>query len=620
MKTLARLAGPVLALLVLGAAAPDAPAAQVPPDFPAVTVTMAGDPAPGYVFLSNFVLDPSVDNVPFLMVLDNSGYPVRCKELATPINLDFKLQPDGTVTYCDAGRWVILDEDLAPIDSVEAAGGWHTDGHELRVLASGNMLTLAWRARPVDMTAYGGRANALVQDYAIQELRPDGALVWQWSTADHFQVDDATPDIPLTAAFIDYVHCNAIDIDHDGNLLLSCRHFDEITKIDRSTGDIIWRMGGAMCENNQFTFVNDFAVDQGDTLFYGFSHQHGVRRLDNDHLILFDNGNLKAPHFSRAVEYALDEAGRTATRVWEYRNSPDVAADEMGFAQRLANGNTLIGWGGNAGAVAMTEVAPDGTKLIEMTLPEGVFSYRAFRFVSGMAAVTRAVAGPGTFDFNEPGNVTGVRMELGAVAGSGNLTVQRHEYAAHDLSFAAGAVPVEVLPYRWVTTRTGLSGLDATFVFDLDTLPGVEHPGEAVVYSRPREGEGEFSPLPTVYDEPGGEIVASATGLGELIIGIAAGTGVAEPEAAPVAVRILASAPNPFARDTALGFELGRAGRVTLRVFDAAGRHVATLVDGERGPGSHAVVLDAAGLAAGVYFCRLEAGGVVASAKLTLAR
>lgn len=607
-----------LALLVLAAGLPPA-AAQVPPDFPAITVAMAGDPSPGYVFLSNFTFDPSNGNVPFLMVLDNSGYPVRYKELTTPINLDFKLQPDGTLTYCDAVRWVILDGNLTPVDSLEAGNGWHTDGHELRVLAGGNVLTLAWQTRQVDMTAYGGRQNALVQDYAIQELAPDGAIVWEWRTADHFEVDDATPDIPLTGAFIDYVHCNAIDVDHDGNLLLSCRHFDEITKIDRSTGDIIWRMGGTMCENNQFTFVNDFAIDQGDTLFYGFSHQHGIRRLDNGHILLFDNGNLKDPHFSRAVEYELDEVQRTATRVWEYRNSPDVAANEMGFAQRLENGNTLIGWGGNDGAVAMTEVAPDGTKLIEMTLPEAVFSYRAFRFVFGMAAVTRAVAGAGTFDFNQPGNVTSVRMDLHALAGSGSMTVQRHDYAAHNLAFAAGETPVEIFPYRWVMTQRGLSGLDATLAFDVDTLPGLENLEEAVVYSRPREGDGEFSPLPTVYDEPGNAIEASAAGLGEFILGTAAGTGVAE-RAAPVVLRILPNVPNPFGRDTALRFELGHGGWVTLRVFDAAGRHVATLVDGERGAGSHEVALDAVGLGAGVYFCRLETGGSVASTKVTLAR
>ncbi|GIT32243.1 MAG: hypothetical protein Ct9H300mP2_3220 [Candidatus Neomarinimicrobiota bacterium] len=48
----------------------------------------------------------------------------------------------------------------------------------------------------------------------------------------------------LTAQVIDYVHANAIELDNDGNILLSCRHMDEITKINHQTGEIIWRLGG----------------------------------------------------------------------------------------------------------------------------------------------------------------------------------------------------------------------------------------------------------------------------------------------------------------------------------------------------------------------------------------
>jgi hypothetical protein len=51
----------------------------------------------------------------------------------------------------------------------------------------------------------------------------------------------------------------------------------------------------------------------------------------------------------------------------------------MGSVQRLANGNTLIGWGSNSNP-AVTEVKPDGTKVLEIALPEGSFSYRVFKF------------------------------------------------------------------------------------------------------------------------------------------------------------------------------------------------------------------------------------------------
>ena len=136
--------------------------------------------------------------------------------------------------------------------------------------------------------------------------------------------------------------------------------------LDGQTGDIIWRWGG---KHNEFTLVNDSL---------GFSHQHAIRRLENGDITMFDNGNFHTPPFSRAVEYRLDEAGRTATLVWQFRNAPDVYGPAMGYVQRLSGGNTLIGWGATSPAV--TEVAPDGSKVFELSFDSGVFSYRAYRF------------------------------------------------------------------------------------------------------------------------------------------------------------------------------------------------------------------------------------------------
>jgi hypothetical protein len=166
---------------------------------------------------------------------------------------------------------------------------------------------------------------------------------------------------------VDYVHGNAIELDADGSLLVSSRHLDEITKISRATGEILWRLGGV---NNEFTFTNDPGH---------FSQQHSIRRLANGHLLLYDNGNYHVPALSRAVEYAVDEVAKTATAVWEYRNSPDVYGGAMGSVERLANGNTVIGWGSTS--PALTEVTSSGAEVFELTLPPAIYSYRAFRSV-----------------------------------------------------------------------------------------------------------------------------------------------------------------------------------------------------------------------------------------------
>jgi hypothetical protein len=72
---------------------------------------------------------------------------------------------------------------------------------------------------------------------------------------------------------------------------------------------------------------------------------------------------------------------------------------------------------------------------------------------------------------------------------------------------------------------------------------------------------------------------------------------------------LVASAPNPFARETTIRLAVAREGRVRVAVFDAAGREVATLVDEVRGPGEHRVAWDGRGAPSGVYFCRLDAAG-----------
>ena len=64
----------------------------------------------------------------------------------------------------------------------------------------------------------------------------------------------------------------------------------------------------------------------------------------------------------------------------------------------------------------------------------------------------------------------------------------------------------------------------------------------------------------------------------------------ADPAARPRATRLLPVFPNPVASSGAVRFETALAGRVALRVFDAAGRRVRTLADRTFEPGLHELV------------------------------
>ena len=82
----------------------------------------------------------------------------------------------------------------------------------------------------------------------------------------------------------------------------------------------------------------------------------------------------------------------------------------------------------------------------------------------------------------------------------------------------------------------------------------------------------------------------------------------------------LSVAPNPLGATTTVRFETQAAGPVSLRVFDATGRAVATLLDGELAAGPASAELDARGLAAGVYVVRLQAGATVATQQISVVR
>lgn len=346
---------------------PSAMSEPLPADFPHIRAAVYGTPAPGRLFLCNFVFAGT--SVPsYLMILENDGTPFFYRKLPG-VGLDFKMQPDGRLTYFDARArgFYALDAHYAVVDSFRCGNGYSTDGHDLQILPNGHALLMSYDPQIVDLSQVvkGGFQDATVIGLIIQELDEEKNVVFQWRSWDHFQITDVVSH-SLANAVVDYVHGNSIDADPDGDLILSSRHMNEVTKISRTTGDILWRLGG---RNNQFTFLNDPIA---------FSHQHAVRLLPNGHLVLFDNGNFRLPLFSRAMEYAIDETQKTATLVWQYRLSPDVFGGAFGYVQRFSNGNTLIGWG--ATTPTLTEVAPDGSIVSELTFDSAIASYRVFRF------------------------------------------------------------------------------------------------------------------------------------------------------------------------------------------------------------------------------------------------
>lgn len=358
-------------------------------DLPVPEVIVYDDTAPGDIYLAAYRRTTSTEGDPLEISIPYANYLLRVNNAG-----EILFQQRMTRRYMNfqslgAGRFAYYYPLSPPLRGgigaegvyriIDAAGdilrevsmvGHATTFHEFLVRENGNIFLLSSDVRLLDMTAYDGMPDARVYNVIIQEINPAGEVVWEWDGWEHFSFEDSAVPHLLDNKIVDFVHANSLEILPDGDILLSSKRLDEITKIDYETGQIVWRMGGVRNPNNEFIFIDD--------VFNGFSHQHMPQWTPQGTLLLFDNGNLHdvSTKISRAVEYEIDETNRTATLVWSYEGS---YAAGMGSVQRLANGNTLIGWGSADTGPAVTEVTPEGRVVFELYLPPGMINYRAYR-------------------------------------------------------------------------------------------------------------------------------------------------------------------------------------------------------------------------------------------------
>ncbi len=82
----------------------------------------------------------------------------------------------------------------------------------------------------------------------------------------------------------------------------------------------------------------------------------------------------------------------------------------------------------------------------------------------------------------------------------------------------------------------------------------------------------------------------------------------------------LLARPNPSRGRATIEYSLPAKAGASLKVYDAMGRLVRTLVSGTQEAGFHSVTLEGTGLSSGVYFCTLQAGSFSATRKLVIAR
>jgi hypothetical protein len=312
------------------------------------------------------------------VTVDNTGTVVWYHYSPNSTLNSFQAHPAGVYTILGTGigetEFHVLNS-LGEETGTLACVGRPTRFHELLVAGGGDVWILCDESRTMDLTAVGGQPAAVVTATVVQHLSAAGALLWEWNAFDHFDITDL-PLSDRTGPNVNFTHGNGIGFDADSSLILGFRSLSEVTKVDRTTGDVIWRFGGL---RNEFTILND---PKGF-----FERQHGVRAAGPGQVQLLDNGTAEP---SRFVRYLLDPLRHTALMEWQFADSPTTWTIVGGSTQYHPDGHGTVSFGREGRII---EVDAAGNRVWELTGLDGAYVFRAQRigslYTAGASEPTR---------------------------------------------------------------------------------------------------------------------------------------------------------------------------------------------------------------------------------------
>jgi hypothetical protein len=305
------------------------------------------------------------------MIFDERGRLVWFRPLDTRGVADFRVQTyrgrrvltwwRAKPTGAEYGRssYTVVDASYRTVAGVRAVAGASSDPHELLLTRRGTALMTTFRS-----ILLGGRR---VADGGVQEVDlRNGRVLLDWRSTRHVAFAESYSKRPRDPSVpYDFFHVNSIDVDTDGNLLVSARNTHTIYKIERRSGKILWRLGGKR---------SDFALGRN----VRFAWQHDARRLKDGAISLFDNGAAPSVHRqSRVIFVRLDLRRMRATLARYVVHRPPRLAINQGNAQLLPRRHVLVGWGH---APYVTEYDARGRVVLDLRFGRGADSYRAFRF------------------------------------------------------------------------------------------------------------------------------------------------------------------------------------------------------------------------------------------------
>ena len=346
------------------------------------------------------VFNTRSNSVPnWLMMVDNNGVPRLRYRVEDAVGAFFRAHPDETRPHArysfekrgssfarDGAEMVVLDSYFNVLDDdIHVKAPYNgTNPHDQQVTAGGNYVLMAYSSHQHNLrflqTAFPDlrnnngdmlSENEPVRDGVIQVQKPDGTVLFDWSSWDHMAIEDCIGSPEFRA---EYAHINSLGL-VNGDIIAGFRLCSKILRIDGDTGDVIWRAGPSILTREQWEAGETLQPDRGAAPLDfindprgGFSGQHGGHMTYEGNLLVYDNAShCQHPpgvptdakgvtqcsgERTRAVEYALDTANGEMVFLREFimppTDPPRVEGGPGGHTEPMDNGDWLVSWSNTA--------------------------------------------------------------------------------------------------------------------------------------------------------------------------------------------------------------------------------------------------------------------------------
>ncbi len=310
-----------------------------------ITVTKHGATGDGDIFIAP-QWGPTQDGP---MILDPNGNLVWFDPRSGDTSAsDFRMQTyqgkpvltwwQGTMAAgVGIGQDVIFDNTYKELATVSGANGLRADLHAFQLTPQGTAFITADYPIYYNASSVHGNKRQIVMDSAVQEIDiKTGLVLFEWDAVDHVPFTDSRTTLPKSLGSpYDPYHLNSVDVDSDGNVLVSSRNTWAVYKVNIASGAVMWTLGG-----------RESSFKMGSGASFAFQHDARARASGDQTITVFDDeGGPPTIKNARALTLSLDFKHMQARAIGGISHTPGLWTNYEGNVQQLSSTNKFVGWG-----------------------------------------------------------------------------------------------------------------------------------------------------------------------------------------------------------------------------------------------------------------------------------